>query len=77
MVIGEAHGHKGDFLGLKWPERPIKCLGVYLTYDYHEFIEMNYKQQLKKLENTAYWWKGRGLTLHGRAQITNYLAHLD
>jgi len=54
-------------------ERPIKCLGVYLTYDYDEFIKMNYKQRLKKIENTANWWKGRGLTLYGRAQIINSL----
>ena len=31
MGIGEARGRKGDFFGLKWPERPIKCLGVYLN----------------------------------------------
>ena len=24
MGIGEARGRKGDFFGLKWPERPIK-----------------------------------------------------
>ena len=53
MGIGEARGRKGDFLGLKWPERPIKFLVVYLTYDYDEFIKMKYKQRLKKLENTA------------------------
>ena len=73
MGIGEARGRKGDFFGLKWPERPIKCLGVYLTYDYDDFIKMNYKQRLKKLENTANWWKGRGLTPYGRAQIINSL----
>ena len=51
----------------------LKCLGVYLTYDYDDFIKMNYKQRLKKLENTANWWKGRGLTLYGRAQTINSL----
>ena len=73
MGIGEARGRKGDLFGLNWPARPIKCLGVYLTYDYDDFIKMNYKQRLKKLENTANWWKGRGLTLFGRAQIINSL----
>ena len=34
---------------------------------------MNYKQRLKKLENTVNCWKGRGLTLYGRAQIINSL----
>ena len=53
MGIGVSCGRKLDFCGLKWPERPIKCLGVYLTYDYDEFIKMNHKQRLKKLENTV------------------------
>ena len=34
---------------------------------------MNYKQRLKKLEKTANWWKARGLTLYGRAQIIHSL----
>ena len=29
---------------------PIKCLGIYITYDYDEFIKLNYKQRLKKME---------------------------
>ena len=28
---------------------------------------------MKKIENTANWWKVRGLTLYGRAQIINSL----
>ena len=72
MGVGEARRRKGDLFGLNWPARPIKCLGVYLTYDY-DFIKMNYKQRLKKLENTTNWWKGRGLTLFGRAQVINSL----
>ena len=62
-------GRKGNFCGLKWPEHPIKCLGIYLTYDYDEFIKLNYKQPLKNLENMA----NSGLTLYGRAQIINSL----
>ena len=34
---------------------------------------MKCKQPLKKLENTANWRKGRGLTLYGRAQIISSL----
>ena len=49
------------------------CLGVYLTYDYDEFIKLDYKQRLKKMEDTANWWRGRGLTMYGRAQIINSL----
>ena len=49
------------------------CLGVYLTYDYDEFIKLDYKQRLKKMEDTANWWRGRCLTMYGRAQIINSL----
>ena len=34
MWIGASRNCKREVLGLKWPKRPIKCLGVYLTYDY-------------------------------------------
>ena len=73
MWIGESRDCKREILGLKWLKRPIKCLGVYLTYDYDEFIKLNFKQRLKKMENTAKWWKGRGLTVYGRVQIINSL----
>ena len=53
MWIGASRDCKREVLGLKWPKRPIKCLGVYLTYDYDEFIKLNYKQRLKKMEDTA------------------------
>ena len=73
MWIGASRNCKREVLGLKWPKCPIKCLGVYLTYDYDEFIKLNYKQRLKKMEYTANWWRGRGLTMLGRAQIINSL----
>ena len=73
MWIGVSRNCKREGLGLKWPKRPIKCLGVYLTYDYDEFIKLNYKQRFKKMKDTANWWRGRGLTMHGRAQIINSL----
>ena len=73
MRIGESRDCKREIFGLKWPNRPIKCLGAYITYDYDEFIKLNYKQRLKKMEETATWWKGRGLTIYSRAQIINSL----
>ena len=55
MGVGEGRSRKGDFFGLIWLAGPIKCLQVSLTYDYDDFIKMNYKQRLKKLENTENW----------------------
>jgi len=52
MWIGASRNCKREVLGLK---RPIKCFGVYLTNDYDEFIKLNYKQRLKKMEDTANW----------------------
>ena len=43
-----------EIFGLKWPNRPIKCLGVHISYDYDEFIKLNYKQRLKKMEKNRH-----------------------
>ena len=53
MWIGESRDCKREIFWLKWPNVPIKCLGVYITDDYDEFIKSNYKQRLKKMEKTA------------------------
>ena len=50
MWIGESRDCKREIFRLKWPNRPIKCLGVYITYDCDEFIKFNYKQRLKKMK---------------------------
>ena len=55
MWIGDSRDCNREIFGLKWPRRPIKCLGVYLTYDYDEFIKLNYKQRLNKMESTVSW----------------------
>ena len=51
MWIGESRDCKREIFRLKWPNGPIKCLGVYITYDYDEFIKLNYKQQKKMEKN--------------------------
>ena len=71
MWIGESRDCKREIFELKWPNRLIKCLGVYITCDYDEFIKLNYKQHLKKMEKTATWWKGRVVSGTG-AHITQY-----
>lgn len=43
MWIGVSCNCKCEVLGLKWLKCFIKCLGVYLIYDYDEFIKLNYK----------------------------------
>ena len=58
MWIGASRNCNREVLGLKWSNCPIKCLGVYLTYDYDEFIKLSYKQRLKEMEYAANWWKG-------------------
>ena len=63
MWIGVNRGCKQESFGLRWPDPPIKCLGVYFTYDVAEFVNLNFKRRLKKMQKSANWWKARGLTV--------------
>ena len=67
------HNFRRDKSLKRWPDRPIKCLGVYFTYDVAEFVNLNFKRRSKKMQKTSNWWKARGLTLYGRVQIINSL----
>ena len=42
MWIGSLRNNKTKSLGLKWPEEPIKALGVYYSYDEKLLREKNF-----------------------------------
>ena len=57
MAIRVSSGHNREiFVDLNGLNvRSNALIGVYLTYEYAEFTKINYKQPLKKLENTVNW----------------------
>ena len=46
MWIGSTKENKAKPLGVKWPNEPIKALGVYYTYDVKLLREKNFIERL-------------------------------
>ena len=52
MWIGSKRHYKEKPLGVKWPDEPIKALGVYLTYDQNLLKEKNFIERLDSIKKT-------------------------
>ena len=69
MWIGK-NRHLGEKeRGVTWPEKGIKDLGIYFSYDLEEVKIKNFDARLIEMKNTLAKWKNRGLTLIGKIQI--------
>jgi hypothetical protein len=71
--ISASSNYKHKPLGIKWPNTPIKCLGIYLQNDHQKLIDDNFNRVLEKIENILKLWCLRKLTLTGRIVIINTL----
>ena len=58
---------------LKWTNDPVKLLGVLISTDISEMIEINYNPILSKIKNTIDMWKQRNLTIIGKVTIVKTL----
>ena len=56
-------------LGFRWPQDPIKALGIYFSYDENKTNELNFAEKIRNVEKTLNSWKKRNLTLHGKISI--------
>ena len=56
-------------LGINWSEKPVRVLGIYLSYNEILAHESNFEDKLVKIRQTLNMWRSRNLTLHGRIQI--------
>jgi len=56
-------------LGITWPDKPLKILGVYLSYDSDSAEQLNFGDKIKKCKTIISSWKSRNLTFFGRNQI--------
>ena len=52
MWIGSLRNNKIKPFGLKWPNEPIKALGVYYSYDEKLLAEKNFIENLDKIKKT-------------------------
>lgn len=69
MWLGSSRDKKSKPLGIRWPDEPLRMLGVYISYDSEICKQKNFKDKLLKMKSIINMWAGRNLTLIGRAQI--------
>ena len=54
---------------ISWPDKPIKNLGIFFSYDEQECNALNFESKINKIRQIIYQWKERDLTIIGRLQI--------
>jgi len=59
---------------IKWPLKPIRVLGVYLSYNKDEALQVNFEDKIASLLKQLHWWKARKLSLTGKVLIVKALA---
>ena len=59
---------------LQWSDK-IKVLGITITNNRQETIDINYKDMLNKMNKTLNPWRARALSLIGKIQVVNTLVH--
>ena len=73
MWIGSSRGNKIKPFGIKWPNEPIKALGVYYSYDPKLLLEKNFIEKLDTIKKLINIWSSRGLSLYGKVTIIKSL----
>ena len=73
MWIGSSRSNKLKPFGIKWPDEPIKALGVYYTYDIKLLHEKNFIERLDSVKKLLNIWSSRGLSLYGKVTIIKSL----
>ena len=68
MWIGSKRHYKEKPFGVKWPDEPIKALGVYFTYDQKLLKEKNFIERLDSIKKLINIWSARGLLIYGKVK---------
>ena len=72
MWIGSLRENKAKPFGIKWPNEPIKALGVYYSYD-QKLLHENFIEKLDSVKKLANIWSSRGLSLYGKVTVIKSL----
>ena len=73
MWIGSSRNCKAQPFGIKWPNEPIKALGIYYTYDQKLLLEKNFIERLDSIKNLTRIWSSRGLSIYGKITLIKSL----
>jgi len=52
--------------GFRWPQDPIKALGIFFSCDTNKTNELNFAEKIRNLEKMVNSWNRRNLTLYGK-----------
>ncbi|KAL9968770.1 hypothetical protein ACROYT_G020892 [Oculina patagonica] len=69
LWLGSLKGNEMKPLGIKWPQDPIKALGIFFTYDKKLLFLKNFSEKLDKIKKLINIWSSRGLSLYGKRTI--------
>ena len=67
MWIRSKRHYKEKPFGIKWPDEPIKALGV-LFYDQKLLKEKNFIERLDSIKKLINIWSARGLLIYGKVK---------
>ena len=73
MWVGSSRSNKLKHFYIKWPDEPVKALGVYYSYDIKLLHEKNFIQKLESDNKLINIWSSRGLSLYGKVTIIKSL----
>ena len=73
MWIGSKKNSKETPLPLKWPDEPIKSLGIFFTYDKEKSVKLNFEVKIEKMKKKMQWWKSRGISVIGKVLLIKSL----
>ena len=66
--LGSLHAAPEN-IGISTVNKPMKILGIYFTYDWQKYQELNFESIIKSIKKSINLWNWRNLTLLGRIQI--------
>ena len=73
MWIGSSRDKTSKPFGIKWPDEPIKALGVYYSYDIKLLHEKNFIERLDSVKKLLNIWSSRGLSIYVKVTIIRSL----
>ena len=73
LWIGSLKNNQIKPFGIKWPEEPIKALGVFFTYNQNLLYQKNLKERLEDIKKLINIWSSRGLSIYGKVTVIKSL----
>ena len=73
MWLGKDRFNTEKPFDIKWPIKPIRVLGIYLSYNKERALQANFEDKRDSLLKQLHWWKTRNLSLTGKVLIIKAL----